>query len=214
MGNGFSFPLETLIFASLVHSVYAETGDTVYRVYGDDIIVQQSSALLLIELLRYSGFRLNVDKSFVFGQFRESCGADYFGGINVRPYYIDEAPKEWDDIFKWHNGLLSKLGPYAQTLLYLRELVPQEFLFVKEDTSQQDDAFRVESDVFLASPHVKYYPAEHRFQSRRWMRRPVLDPRVYSTGCQMYGLLRGQSSSDYQVAFARRRKTSTQLRFV
>lgn len=116
MGNGFCFPLQTLIFSAAVEAVYEECGiqvvnsvdrqgGSVYGVYGDDIIVDQSCALLLIEWLRYLGVRTNTDKSFVYGPFRESCGADFFNGINVRPYVLDFIPTHQRDLVKIANGL-------------------------------------------------------------------------------------------------------------
>lgn len=122
MGNGFCFPLQTLIFAAAVEAVYEECGTRVsnsvnspegrvYGVYGDDIIVDQSCALLLIEWLKYLGVRTNTDKSFVFGPFRESCGADFFNGTNVRPYVLDNIPQTYRDLVKVANGLSTAATP-------------------------------------------------------------------------------------------------------
>lgn len=105
MGNGFCFPLQTMIFAAAVEAVYAETGGSTYGVYGDDIIVDPSSALLLMEWLKVLGVRTNRDKSFVFGPFRESCGADFFNGVNVRPYVLDFIPERGRDLVKIANGI-------------------------------------------------------------------------------------------------------------
>lgn len=94
MGNGFCFPLETLIFSAAcayVMSVCEVSVHSTFNVYGDDIIVPQGCALLLLEVLRDIGFRHNSDKTFIAGGFRESCGADYYLGENVRPIMIKEA---------------------------------------------------------------------------------------------------------------------------
>ena len=109
MGNGFCFPLQTMIYAAAVEAVYAEIGcGAEYAVYGDDIIVDQSAALLLIEWLKYLGVRTNVDKTFIFGPFRESCGADFFNGTNVRPYVLDFIPTRARDLVKIANGLSTR----------------------------------------------------------------------------------------------------------
>lgn len=83
MGNGFTFPLETLIFYALAKSV----SDEAY-VYGDDIIVKTDSVEILMESLRALGFTVNPDKSFWSGPFRESCGGDYLSGIDIRPCFV------------------------------------------------------------------------------------------------------------------------------
>jgi hypothetical protein len=61
MGNGFCFPLETLIFRAAVEyvmSVCSIHPNRTCAVYGDDIIVPYECALLLIEVLRDLGFSL------------------------------------------------------------------------------------------------------------------------------------------------------------
>jgi hypothetical protein len=90
MGNGFTFPLQCLIFGSLTRAAIrmSECADRRYRVYGDDIIVPTSATMLLLEGLKWCGFIPNWDKSYVVGWFRESCGADYASGHDVRPVYL------------------------------------------------------------------------------------------------------------------------------
>lgn len=103
MGNGYTFPLETLIFWALAASVTdtAKPGGEV-SVYGDDIIVATECYPLLSELLEYVGFSLNHNKSFHKGPFRESCGADYYKGINIRPCYI-KGKMDLLDIYRLYN---------------------------------------------------------------------------------------------------------------
>lgn len=86
MGNGFTFELETLIFWAICRSQ-----SSFCSVYGDDIIVDSQSADMVLYLLQYCGLVPNKSKTFISGPFRESCGADYFDGTNVRGFYIKEA---------------------------------------------------------------------------------------------------------------------------
>lgn len=90
MGNGFTFPLQTAIFAAVVRAVMRSYGDKSRRahVFGDDIIVPTRMFHRVCRLLGLLGFRVNHDKSFHEGPFRESCGVDYFNGVNVRGVYI------------------------------------------------------------------------------------------------------------------------------
>lgn len=100
MGNGFTFPLETLIFWALATSVCDRVSDVC--VYGDDIICPSDRFDDVVEVLTYAGFNVNKKKSFKTGPFRESCGKDYFEGIDVRPFY----QKEWisgQTLFVLHN---------------------------------------------------------------------------------------------------------------
>lgn len=100
MGNGFTFPLESLIFWAIVSSVKGCAKRT--YVYGDDILCPTESAPDVIEALECLGFSINPEKSFTSGYFRESCGGDYFFGINVRPIYIKDA-MTGQDAFRLHN---------------------------------------------------------------------------------------------------------------
>jgi len=88
MGNGFTFELESLIFFSIVKTIVPKDQLDDCAVYGDDIIVPREYAEELIEALNFLGFRVNGQKSFLAGNFFESCGADFFLGHNVRPFYL------------------------------------------------------------------------------------------------------------------------------
>ena len=98
MGNGFTFPLQTLLFAASCAVVLRYLGLPCYSkgwcelrnmsVYGDDIIIDNRAARLLIHLLKLLGFVVNESKTYVEGPFRESCGIDCFLGTDVRPVYL------------------------------------------------------------------------------------------------------------------------------
>lgn len=89
MGNGYTFPLESLIFYALCWAVCTALDVApCIGTYGDDLIVPQEVVRDLVEVLSYAGFSVNTDKTFVSGDFFESCGSDYFKGCNVRPFFI------------------------------------------------------------------------------------------------------------------------------
>jgi len=91
MGSATCFPvmayvLYTICALGLFGNGYAmdEAFKSVF-VFGDDIIVPTEQAEFLCKLLSRYGLLVNRDKSFIHGHFRESCGADYFKGVNVTP---------------------------------------------------------------------------------------------------------------------------------
>jgi len=104
MGNGYTFELESLIFYALAFScaevLGCETHDV--SVFGDDIIVPTECHTLLFEVLDWYGFIVNKEKSFVTGPFRESCGADWFRGCDVRPFHLKERVND-QQLFSFHN---------------------------------------------------------------------------------------------------------------
>jgi len=97
MGNAFTFPLQTMIFASIVTSCYrvlgiqpqyTPQGPENFAVFGDDIIVRKDAYHFVVRCLSLFGFVVNEEKSFNNGFFRESCGGDFYKGHDVRGVYI------------------------------------------------------------------------------------------------------------------------------
>lgn len=109
MGNGFTFPLQTLIFWAIASSTCDHLGirEQTAVAYGDDIIVSSEAAPLLLRVLHDLGFTANPSKSFWKGPFRESCGADYFCGIDIRPWYAKEH-LTWADLYSLHNHYVAQ----------------------------------------------------------------------------------------------------------
>jgi hypothetical protein len=109
MGNGYTFELETLIFAALLSVFLTRSGasgvlgDDLF-VFGDDIIIPDHLASGAIVMLRFFGFETNKDKTFVGPvQFRESCGVDALAGIDVRPIFLKRPVYEPEALFPWIN---------------------------------------------------------------------------------------------------------------
>ena len=118
MGNGYTFELETLIFWSLAISCVQllELDPFEVRVYGDDIIVPSLAYDLLIEVLTFCGFTANSSKSFREGPFRESCGKDFYDGLEVRPFFQKESLNEVQTLFRLANGIRRQAFKRASSL--------------------------------------------------------------------------------------------------
>lgn len=104
MGNGYTFPLQTMLFACAVVACLHFRGipesrgesDQLWGVYGDDIICPRLITSDVIHLLALLGFRVNDDKTFVEGPFRESCGSDFYCGTDIRGVYLKKLETEAD----------------------------------------------------------------------------------------------------------------------
>jgi hypothetical protein len=116
MGNGYTFELESLLFFGLMSGVVSymkqvgELGygfDTVIGVYGDDLIVPANCYDLAVKVLAYCGFDVNPQKSFCSGPFRESCGADFFVGRDLRPFYLRKELSE-QVLYSFHNWAMRR----------------------------------------------------------------------------------------------------------
>lgn len=114
MGNGFTFPLQTIILTSVVLGVYKTLDlpirrpslvcDGNYGVFGDDIVCLTEAYPLLLKCLTALGYVVNEGKSYAAGPFRESCGSDWYEGVNVRGVYIRTLKTE-QDLFSAVNRL-------------------------------------------------------------------------------------------------------------
>jgi len=120
MGNGFTFELESLLFYSLTKAC-AELLDLEGDIstFGDDIICPTQVYPLLAKVLSSLGFLVNNEKSFVSGPFRESCGADWFKGKSIRPYY---GKKPWCErtLYSFHNFAMRNCEPELAAFLLSR----------------------------------------------------------------------------------------------
>lgn len=98
MGNGFTFELESIIFYAIAYVTVLKAGGCTKNVsvFGDDLIVPSDPEIVqqLYHNLEFFGFEVNSEKSYTTGPFRESCGADYFLGVNIRPFYVKD---RWTD---------------------------------------------------------------------------------------------------------------------
>lgn len=104
MGNALTFPVQSVVFACIaIAAIVFQVGKRPtyghvkaiagrIQVYGDDIIVPTEYAHIVATWLEYCGLKVNHDKSFTTGNFRESCGVDAFKGYDVTPVYVRAMP--------------------------------------------------------------------------------------------------------------------------
>lgn len=143
MGNGFTFPVMTLTLLALIYAVYARERShrrnyvdfTEVAVYGDDIIVPSARSHEVIQILHDAGYVVNVDKSYCDGEFRESCGGDYYKGVDVTPFYV-KTLRTPGEIYVAINQLLhwaakTRVLP-TNSLIYLASLIEGPLFLVPE----------------------------------------------------------------------------------
>lgn len=106
MGNALCFPVEAMYFYTICvlalldwqnllvsRSNIEHVASDVY-VYGDDILIPADAAAVVFDYLQRYNCKVNTRKTFYRGYFRESCGVDAYGGIEVTPIYITRRPPE------------------------------------------------------------------------------------------------------------------------
>lgn len=108
MGNGFTSTFQTLLFATIIDSVYSvmsirRTPDN-FGVFGDDMICSSKAYPMVCRVLELLGLSVNHDKSFNDGYFRESCGGDFYKGTDIRGVFC-RTLKTTQDV----NSLINRL---------------------------------------------------------------------------------------------------------
>jgi len=198
MGNGFCFPLESIVFWALAVGVLAVrmrpgyvTEEMIKRAcqqvytYGDDLIVPAVHAPEIMRGLERYGLRFNRDKSFWTGPFRESCGTDAFDGVNVTPLKIKKLiPRRPSDVSSIVGYLQSAKdwGPMLPRLTALMRRVAYNAIGHKphrpygwegclgEDTSYEDLVGRHVSmgDIIRRGKPYKHLPNKNGV----WLKTP------------------------------------------
>ncbi len=141
MGNGFTFPLMTLLFCALIYGFRATRGGpnlfidwNSTCVFGDDIIIPTDEYHDFVDVLTMAGFSVNLEKSYSEGPFRESCGGDYYEGVDITPFYVKtlDTPA---DVYVAINQVLKWSGdhfPLYRTTEYLVALLQKKVYLVPE----------------------------------------------------------------------------------
>lgn len=92
MGSSCCFPVEALVFWACAVAVIRTSrklrGFPDVFVYGDDIIIPSESFADVMRGLESIGLKVNANKSYWKGPFRESCGGDFHNGMDVTPVRV------------------------------------------------------------------------------------------------------------------------------
>ena len=125
MGNGTTFPVESITFYALALSVVEYEGIVgPVSAYGDDIIIPSRAYSLLDRVFNALGLEINAKKSFINGPFRESCGSDWFLGESVRPAFL-RGNVSYRRLYLLHNHYY-RLGDFEAAGWFL-DFIPETF---------------------------------------------------------------------------------------
>ena len=95
MGSALTFPIEAMVFLTIIFLGIQDALNRpltredilsfrdMVRVYGDDLIIPTDYVLSVMNRLDLYGYKVNHNKSFWTGMFRESCGKEFFAGFDV-----------------------------------------------------------------------------------------------------------------------------------
>jgi hypothetical protein len=110
MGNATTFVLETIVFYAICRACcreFAPRRHNTVAVFGDDIIAPTYVASQINIYLQLFGFKPNLEKCFLKGPVRESCGVDCYNGSDIRPIFLKKKPRTDLDLYSDRNRLNS-----------------------------------------------------------------------------------------------------------
>lgn len=131
MGSAMCFPMEALVFYILIQSgVHKKLGirpsarsiENISRnidIYGDDIIIPCGWLECVVTELEAFTLRVNRRKSFSKSHFRESCGGDFYNGVDVKPAYLRRVIPDGNK--RWHPSVVMHMVSLANQF-YLKGL--------------------------------------------------------------------------------------------
>lgn len=148
MGSALTFPVQSVTFLAIcIGACLYESGLAVnhknilglsglVRVFGDDIIVPTRYSATVVASLERLGFKVNPSKTFLKGNFKESCGIEAFGGSDITKVSLlskpsVSAPESVLSVVDAHNNFFRK--GYYRTSAYLRKSVERLGRFVFPD---------------------------------------------------------------------------------
>lgn len=136
-GSGLTFDVESIVFTALAlvagDYYHLYTGQKVLNpsVFGDDVIIDDRVADTYIDFCGLLGFTVNVDKTFTHcqtdGYYRESCGVEYFNGIDVASKFYPRKPLRKNDAESLASivSLQKRLYSNYRINLFLRDIILQ-----------------------------------------------------------------------------------------
>lgn len=155
-GSALTFPVESMVFLAIALSageiVRRTTGLVSYppHIFGDDMVVDVRLYDTICDFLRMLGFKVNDDKSFAVGQYRESCGVEYHDGESTATIYFprkqlqvaDGAPF-WESIISlqhraWGLPIECRLEITSFLSDYVRQVYPDMTSSIIEDDTASD----------------------------------------------------------------------------
>jgi hypothetical protein len=181
-GTAATFPIQSICFLVLAlgcsaigpinkHEIRKLRGRV--RVFGDDIILPSYGYARLCRVMDLLQLKVNEAKSYVNGQFRESCGVDGYCGYDVTPCkpktLVADSPASCQALIDTSNNLFNKGLWYASQSL--RDLLPARLRRGIRIVGQHDAGFAgLTSYSGSDESHLqrRWNSRLHRYEVRVW----------------------------------------------
>lgn len=182
MGNALTFPTQSVCFAVLCITAILDMKNTrpslrnvkqasrYVRVYGDDIIIRSEYVHHCVNWLHDAGLKVNVKKSFLAGNFKESCGVEAYKGVDITPVYCRHRPDQPSTEPSVIAGLVSTSNQLWLQGLYnastvLRNEIEERLGYSLPLVSSNSGSLGWHSRLDAMTPH-KWCRRTHQFLTR------------------------------------------------
>ena len=189
MGNALTFPIQSVCFAVVcIAAILSSEGvNPTYgrvlraarrlRIYGDDIIVDSKYAHQCVDWLQSVGLLVNTKKSFLTGNFKESCGLEAYKGVVITPSYIKDRPDLIDAPPNVIDGFISLsnalwLRGYYRTATGIQNMVESQLRRRLPLVKMNSGSFGWHTRLDASAPH-KWCRRTHRFLTRTLALAPI-----------------------------------------
>lgn len=168
MGNGFTFEVMTTTLLALARQI-----DEHSSVFGDDIIIDKNVTTLYIDTLTSIGYRVNTSKTFLSGNFRESCGAYFHKDQYLETYDFWYAENIIDAIVNINKLILTcdVFGIRTELIEFLRGSTPLQL---------QKEGKATLASGYISVPEDLYKVKRYKRKVNSWTR--VIP--LYKNRCQ------------------------------
>jgi hypothetical protein len=223
MGNALTFPVQSVCFAVVCIAAILDSQGTSptywnvkrasrhIRVYGDDIIISKKYAHHCVNWLTDVGLKVNDRKSFLTGNFKESCGVEAFKGVDITPLYIRHRPdqtKASPNVIASFISLSNHLwmeGLYSAST-WLKNEVERLLGRALPLVSRDSGSFGWHSRQDAMTPHKWCYDT-HRFLTRTLALAPIKrDDRIDGYAALLKCLSTSREESSLESDFSHKEK--------
>jgi hypothetical protein len=140
MGSALCFPIESLVFYTILlfgrwkqsnlplqMSALNTLASDIY-VYGDDIVIPANEVPTATKYLEFFKLKVNRNKTFCTGKFRESCGVDAYDGVDITPVYLRRKIPSGSQSARELVSLVSCSNQFYKKKWYATALAIEEFV--------------------------------------------------------------------------------------
>jgi hypothetical protein len=186
-GTATTFPVQSLVFL-IIGLAACMTDEKVdlrrikkhryhVRTYGDDIIIPTYGYARLIRIMDLLQLKVNTEKSYVTGNYRESCGVDGFMGDDVTPVcpktLVADSPDSCQAVVDTSNNLFNK--GFWNASNNLRSTIPLRIQRGIRTVARSESGFAgFTSFSGSDESHLikRWNPRLHRWEGRVWRLSP------------------------------------------